>query len=150
MTKDSYDRRLDEASLSPVKRALLERMARGMRVPAPARRASTASPSTPSVRQRQMWLAEQVQPGSSVHNQAFVIGIAGEVDIPSLEAALHEVVLRHDTLRTAFVERDHAPLAVPQEVGKPALPVTSVATEADVARAVAADVERPIDLTRTG
>ncbi len=124
MGQDPQDRKPDDAGLSPVKRALLERMARGMRVPAPApaRRAPAASVGTPSIRQRQMWLVEQLRPGTPVHNQAFVIGISGPLDARALDEAIQEVIRRHDTLRTAFVEREGGAITAVSEAASIAAP----------------------------
>ncbi|MDB4987428.1 MAG: lgrB, partial [Myxococcaceae bacterium] len=141
------DRKLEEQKLSPAKQALLERIARGgVRAPKIVARTPTPTISTPSTRQHQMWLVEQMRHGSSLHNQAFVVRIAGLLDVSALAAAIQDVIVRHETLRTGFERRDDLPVAVLHADVRASLPVTDVAHEAEVARLVAMDVERPFEL----
>src|SRR5436305_1192571 len=108
MTQDPRDpnSKQDGGGLSPTKRALLERMARGaVRVPAPVgpKRPPTATATAPSIRQRQMWLVEKMEPGSSLNNQAFVVRVSGALDLASMQEAVRQVLVRHEALRTSFV-----------------------------------------------
>src|SRR5579875_3643303 len=92
-------------SLSPAKRALLEReLAR--------RRAARAgqddtiprrAPGTPvplSSTQRRMWFLAQWAPDSFTFNASRAVRLRGPLDGRALEAALRGVVARHESLRT--------------------------------------------------
>ncbi|MEU7765827.1 amino acid adenylation domain-containing protein [Nocardia sp. NPDC049190] len=57
-----------------------------------------------SLPQQRLWFLNRYAPESSAYNIAFVIRIAGEVDLPALRAALTDLVERHEVLRTVFPE----------------------------------------------
>ncbi|HEX7318159.1 MAG TPA: amino acid adenylation domain-containing protein [Pyrinomonadaceae bacterium] len=88
-------------------------------------------------RQRSMWFYHQLQPESTLNNQAIGIRVRGPVDVVALESSLNEIVRRHEILRTGFVSRE----------GEPALVVNSSATlelvRVDVS--VTGDVERELE-----
>ena len=53
--------------------------------------------------QERMLFMEQLSPGWALHNLPVAMRFVGEVDVERSEAALSEVVRRHEALRTAFV-----------------------------------------------
>lgn len=55
-----------------------------------------------SLSQHGLWLAEQVQPGSSAYNEFAAFRLVGALDIPVLEQSIDEIVRRHEILRTTF------------------------------------------------
>ncbi len=57
-----------------------------------------------SLPQQRLWFLNRYSPESSAYNIAFVIRIAGDLDVPALRAALTDVVDRHEVLRTIFPE----------------------------------------------
>ncbi|MDX1935260.1 MAG: condensation domain-containing protein [Capsulimonadales bacterium] len=59
-----------------------------------------------SVSQQRFWALEQFQPGNPALNMPLALRLRGRVDVPALQRALQEVVLRHETLRTTFVSVD--------------------------------------------
>jgi len=90
--------------LSPQKRALLEaelrrRRAGHPREPALVRRPA-GQPPTLSLAQRQLWLLDQMMPGSSAYNATFTMTIEGELEPDLLHRALDTIVQRHEALRT--------------------------------------------------
>uniref|UniRef100_UPI000B130459 non-ribosomal peptide synthetase n=1 Tax=Nocardia amamiensis TaxID=404578 RepID=UPI000B130459 len=76
--------------------------------------APSAEPGTPlSPRERptriplspgqfRMWLLHRLDPDSGVHNIPVAIRLTGAIDYQALRAALRDVVVRHETLRTVF------------------------------------------------
>ncbi|KPC60637.1 condensation domain-containing protein [Streptomyces chattanoogensis] len=54
--------------------------------------------------ERQFWFAEQIAPGSRANCAVGHIRMDGPLNLPALTAATHTVVLRHEALRTAFVQ----------------------------------------------
>ncbi|MFE2164046.1 non-ribosomal peptide synthase/polyketide synthase [Streptomyces sp. NPDC059447] len=87
--------------------------------------------------QQRMWfLSRMEQAGAGAgYNVPLALGLTGELDIPALEAALHDVADRHETLRTVFPSTDGSPR---QEVleDRPALVVRRV-SRADLHQAMA-------------
>jgi amino acid adenylation domain-containing protein len=71
----------------------------------------TAGQAPLSPAQRAVWLFEQLMPGSSVHNSVFSFEINGFVDEPALGAALNQIVMRHEPLRTTVHLVDGEPEA---------------------------------------
>ncbi len=76
---------------------------------------SSAPPRTfafpASMEQRRLWLAEQFEPSSAYH-QPCVVRLRGRLDPSALQRALSAVVARHESLRTAFIERSGQVLQV--------------------------------------
>ncbi|MEV6683740.1 condensation domain-containing protein [Streptomyces sp. NPDC051130] len=102
-----------------------------------------------SFAQRRLWFLHRLQGPSATYNVPFVLRLRGELDTGALEAAVRDLVARHESLRTLFVEDEHGdafqrivpPAGVPLTV-----PVTDVAPEG-VPTAVARAVAYPFDLT---
>ncbi|HET8891688.1 MAG TPA: amino acid adenylation domain-containing protein [Candidatus Angelobacter sp.] len=56
-----------------------------------------------SYQQEQLWFLDQFQPGSDFYNVPLAWKLKGNLDVPTLERSLREVVRRHEQLRTCFV-----------------------------------------------
>ncbi|HVE91985.1 MAG TPA: amino acid adenylation domain-containing protein [Actinomycetota bacterium] len=52
--------------------------------------------------QSRLWIIDQFDPGSSVYNVSVAIRLRGDLRADCLEAALDEIVRRHEALRTTF------------------------------------------------
>jgi amino acid adenylation domain-containing protein len=86
---------------------LLERLAwRGQPEPEeqPIRRQPRDGAGTElSFGQERIWFLDQIEPGTPVYNMTAALDLRGELGVTVLAAALREVVLRHESLRTTFV-----------------------------------------------
>jgi hypothetical protein len=80
--------------------------------------------------------------------------LRGPLDVAALEASLHEICTRHETLRTTFGTRDGEPVQI---VGPPRpVPLARVdlrqlppeEREAEVSRSIVRESQRPFDLSR--
>ncbi|MEU2993122.1 condensation domain-containing protein [Streptomyces griseoincarnatus] len=60
--------------------------------------------------QRQLWLAEQLNPGQLTHTIPLLLRIDGPLDAAALRAAVGDVVARQDGLRGTYVEIDGEPM----------------------------------------
>ncbi|MFC6010622.1 amino acid adenylation domain-containing protein, partial [Nocardia lasii] len=62
--------------------------------------------------QSRMWLLNQLDPESASYVVPLSISLDGELDIAALVAALHDVVQRHESLRTTYPAHDGTPAQV--------------------------------------
>ncbi|MET7986457.1 amino acid adenylation domain-containing protein [Streptomyces sp. NPDC005281] len=101
-----------------------------------------------SFAQRRLWFVDRFEGPSPTYNGAFALRLTGELDVGALQAALADVVERHEVLRTVIVEGDdgvpHQQVLAPGE--KPfALTVLDV-TERERAAAVEEAATATFDL----
>ncbi|HVG06898.1 MAG TPA: amino acid adenylation domain-containing protein, partial [Thermoanaerobaculia bacterium] len=102
-----------------------------------------------SASQLRQWFLVQLEPDSVDYNLPVTLRLEGELRRSALAGALRSLVRRHESLRTTFVAVEGRPAAVvlPEiDVPLPLLDLSS-APEAVLA-AVAAETDRPFDLTR--
>lgn len=53
--------------------------------------------------QQQIWILEQLQPGTSLYNVARALELAGALDTAALERSVSEMLTRHEVLRTNII-----------------------------------------------
>ncbi len=75
----------------------------------PLRRAPRPVRIPLSFGQRRLWFLDRLQPGLVAYNLPVAIGLEGRLERSALEAALGEVVRRHEVLRTVFEQADGEP-----------------------------------------
>ncbi len=159
--RDDLARRL--AGLTPEKRELLLRQLRRQSAApasgdAPPGRCAASSdhepsqvPATPE--QEQIWLVDQLNPGSPAFVISFALRMKGPLDRVALERAFEEIVRRHEALRTTFRAGDDGrPVQVVSPEATLRLDVESVERVPEGERAqqaertVVAGLRRPMDL----
>ncbi|WP_304993891.1 condensation domain-containing protein, partial [Frankia sp. B2] len=96
--------------------------------------------------QTRMWFLNRFQEGGAVYNMPFALRLTGELDVAALRAALGDVALRHESLRTVFPDTGGVPRQEVRE-GSPVLSVVEVAAE-DVPLLLRAEVGRGFDVGR--
>ncbi|MFD0727554.1 non-ribosomal peptide synthetase [Lysobacter brunescens] len=149
------DRRL--SGLSAEKRALLmQQLARRSGAPAQqdiGRRPRPERLPLSSAQQR-LWILDRLDPGNSVYNVTAVTRLIGQLDVDALTRTLGEIMRRHESLRTVFVQDAEGPMQrilppVPMPLDRHDLTDLPAEARADRARAMAKqDAVAPFDLER--
>ena len=111
--------------------------------------AAAASPAVPeseytdfpcSVAQERFWLLDRLEPGNPAYNVAVRWRLEGEVSTALLERAWNEILVRHEVLRTRFLEVDGNP--VQRVAAHATLKVSEIELEALAPEARAAEGDR--------
>ena len=79
------------------------------------RRSQSTHPSL-SFAQQRLWFLDQLEANNAVYNVPIVLRMTGNLDVTALQAALSEIVRRHEVLRTHFETIN----GVPHQIIKPA------------------------------
>jgi len=149
---------IDVDALSPEERELFELMledegiAEEPSTSIPRREPGAAAPL--SFGQWRLWILDRLDPGSAAYNIPTALRLVGPLEIRALEAALREVVRRHEILRTTFEAAGEEARQVIHPEPRAELPVIDLRAlaapdrrpEAD--RRMRADARRAFDLER--
>ncbi len=107
-----------------------------------------------SFAQQRLWFIDQLEPGNPAYNIPGAFRLRGSLRVDALEAALGEIVRRHETLRTSFTSDGGHPAQVISPPAPVRLPVKDLgdmdeaACESEVRRLVHEESRRPFDLSR--
>ena len=101
-----------------------------------------------SFAQRRLWFLDRLEGPSPTYNIPVAVRLSGPLEVSALEAALGDLVRRHESLRTIFAEVQGVPHQLIVEPAKvqPVLKVVPV-SEADLALALSAAAEQSFDLS---
>ncbi len=73
---------------------------------------TTSDPIPLSLAQQRMWFLNRLDPDSTAYNIPLVIRLSGDLDIAALNAAITDVITRHEVLRTVYPQTDAGPVQV--------------------------------------
>ncbi|MER7751514.1 amino acid adenylation domain-containing protein [Kitasatospora sp. NPDC097643] len=103
-----------------------------------------------SAAQREMWFAQQLDPGNPVFTMADYLELTGPLDRDRLLAAWQRVLARTESLRVRFAERDGRPVQIVEPPRERPVPVLDLTAEPDPLAAaetfLAAEEQRPSTL----
>jgi nonribosomal peptide synthetase DhbF len=131
---------------SPTPAGLLARIAEGPHRAGPVRgRRPDRVPLSPA--QQRLWFLYQIEDGNPGYHIPLAVHLSGELDESVLDAALADVVRRHEILRTVYRDADGVPY---QRVLDPPATLLRVrhAEAGALADLLPAEVRRPFDLAR--
>ncbi|MET8468671.1 amino acid adenylation domain-containing protein [Streptomyces sp. NPDC006422] len=97
--------------------------------------------------QAALWYLDRLQQGAASYSVPLGYWLAGPLDVARMDAALSELIRRHEALRTVLVERDgevRARLLAPAPIRTG---VTQVTDRAAATRRAEAEAARPFDLS---
>ncbi|MEV0174681.1 amino acid adenylation domain-containing protein [Streptomyces sp. NPDC050803] len=103
-----------------------------------------------SFAQRRLWFLDRFEGPSATYNIPAALRLTGDLDRTALEAALADVVARHEPLRTVFGEDADGPYqrVLPVDQGRPGLDVVSVADASQLDAGLRAAARHTFDLER--
>ncbi|MGW0328268.1 non-ribosomal peptide synthase/polyketide synthase [Nocardia sp. NPDC003183] len=105
-------------------------------------------PAVLSPAQQRMWVLHQLSPQSSAYHIPAAIRLTGELDLPALQAAVADLLARHDTLRTRYPDTTDGPIQQVMPAWSAAVDLTPLPVAlADVETRIAALVAQPFDIT---
>ena len=118
----------DIAELTDEEREILDYMLaqeRGSAVTIEPRRSEGPVPL--SFNQQRIWFIQNMDPDSAAYVIPLAFRIAGELDVGALERSLRTILIRHESLRTRYIEQDGKPVQVADAPTNICLPVTDLA-----------------------
>ncbi|ASS75351.1 hypothetical protein CIG75_10345 [Tumebacillus algifaecis] len=84
-----------------------------------------------SFAQQRLWMLDQLLPDRAAYNMPFAVRMEGALDLAALELSLHEIICRHEILRTTFAEQAGEPIQVIHAPQPETLAVIDLSDRAD-------------------
>ena len=113
----------------------------------------SSGPAPLSFAQQRLWFLQQVEPHNPFYNVAATVRLRGPLQRDVLEKAIHEIIRRHEILRTRFQQTAAEPVQIVNQQSAWRLAYTDLRAQPDQRRDVAAreiaiaDADQPFDLT---
>ncbi len=117
-------------------------------------RRTESGPAPLSFSQERLWFLDRLDPGNVAYSMPSALRLTGALDVVILERCLGEIVRRHDSLRTTFLEVDNEPRQAAAPPGAWRLPVVDLGglgngeREGEARRLSIEEAATPFDLSR--
>jgi len=99
--------------------------------------------------QKQIWFLYQLNPESPAYNIPFAYNVEGELNVCAIHKAVNEVIARHETFRTTFVDAEDGLIQVVKPELEIDVPVyDSFKTEDEIKHHIESESIRAFDLTQ--
>ncbi|MEV0434287.1 non-ribosomal peptide synthase/polyketide synthase [Nocardia sp. NPDC050413] len=135
---------------APTVAALAERLSAAERTGArpPLTRRTEYGPAVLAPAQQRMWVLHQLSPQSSAYHIPAAIRLTGELDLAALQAAIADLLARHESLRTRYPDTPDGPVQQVLPAWSTSVDLTPIPVAAeDVEARIAALVAQPFDIT---
>ncbi|UGT57903.1 non-ribosomal peptide synthase/polyketide synthase [Nocardia asteroides] len=135
---------------APTVAALAERLGSADRAEArpPLSRRRGDGPAVLSPAQQRMWVLHQLAPRSAAYHIPAALRLTGDLDLPAMQAAVADLLARHDTLRTRYPDTPSGPVQQVMPAWSAAVELSPIPVAADDLEArIAALVAQPFDIT---
>ncbi len=146
------------SQLSPAKRRLLEQKLKQKNSNSQSDRHISPRIKTEtsplSFSQTRMWLLDRLKPGDPLYNRPSNIQISGQLKVSALEKSLHEIIRRHEILRTSFEAEMGKPVQKIAPHLRLTLPVVDLSNlrspkkDQELERLTKTEANRPFDLAQ--
>ncbi|NEW52222.1 amino acid adenylation domain-containing protein [Nocardia cyriacigeorgica] len=97
----------------------------------PLVRRTGTGPARLSPAQQRMWVVSRLTPDSSAYHVPAALRLTGTLDLAALTAAITDVIVRHETLRTRYPDTDAGPIQEVLDADTVALGLTPVPVRED-------------------
>ncbi|NUQ65792.1 MAG: amino acid adenylation domain-containing protein [Pirellulales bacterium] len=139
---------LRELFEEPTIAALAAAIDRAQQGPAsgPIARIDRGGPLPLSFAQERLWFLDHLMPASAAYNIPAAVRIEGDLDVEALSASLHEIVRRHESLRTRFETVDGRPVQRIADDVRVGIPVVEASQLAEAMHLANEEARRPFTL----
>lgn len=107
-----------------------------------------------SFAQQRLWFLQQLAPGNPFYNVSAALRLQGSLNVAALEQTFNEIVRRHETLRTTFIQVEGEPVQAIAPSLILSIPIIDLRhlletqREADARRLAALEAQRPFDFVK--
>ncbi|AUS99560.1 non-ribosomal peptide synthetase [Nostoc sp. CENA543] len=143
---------MDNSTLSPAKKALLEKWKKGKFKTEAIPKRQNSQPIPLSFSQQRLWFIHQLYHGSSFYHVTSALHLKGLLNLSALQHSLNEILRRHEAWRTIFVSGDEQPIQIvlPQLTWEiPIINIEHLANqdwETEVQQIAIKEAQKPFDL----
>lgn len=103
---------------------------------------------TLSFAQERLWFFDQLEPNSAAYNIPRMLRLRGPLDVAALQKSVNEIVLRHEVLRTSFINDNGKPALSIAENAAVEIQLIDLSSEERVQELASEEAQRPFNLSR--
>jgi len=101
---------------------------------------------TLSFAQERLWFLDQLEPNSGTYNIPRMLRLRGSLDLAALQRSVNEIVLRHEVLRTSFINDNGKPALSIAENAAVEIQLIDLSTHEQVQELASEEARRPFNL----